>query len=372
MPTDQRSAYEDDISLVAVLLTVRRAVRFAWLKRRLVLAPLLVLMALGLFVALGSGPEYRSQTLLVPYRSGSSAAGLSGLAGLAGLRLPAGGGRDFVITEDLYPDLAQTFDFRMSVAFRPIAFSGLDTLLSPIAFFSSEYRPSAVEVLAQYTFGLREVIAAALSDPTGESLVGGDPANAPARIPAATERIVRKVGKRMSVTTDRRTGIISISAQMPDAVAAAGLAQATADRLTEVVIAYEVRKADEQLRFLDVQYAEAERRYNAAQRALALFADRNRMLQSATAQIERDRLQRDVDAAFEVYQQFSREREQARIKRSQDTPVFTVLQRPTVPNERLSPRRALIMVVAMLVGLLIGTVRIVLSRGSAPAATAPR
>jgi uncharacterized protein involved in exopolysaccharide biosynthesis len=330
------------------------------------------MIALGAFVALGTGPEYRSQTLLVPYRSATNAGGLSGLAGLAGLRLPAGGGRDVVITADLYPDLAQTFDFRSTVASEPIAFTDRDTLLSPVAFFSSEYQPSAVELVAQYTLGLREVIGAAWEESTRDSSGPVVPANAPPRIPAGFERIVRKVGERLSVTTDRRTGIISISAQMPDPVAAASLAQATADRLTEVVIAYEVQKADEQLRFLETQYSESESRYNAAQRALAAFADRNRMLQSATAQIERERLQREVDAAFEVYQQFSREREQARIKRSQDTPVFTVLQRATVPNERVSPRRALIVLVAALIGLLIGCGRIVLWRGPDAAVAPPR
>lgn len=79
---------------------------------------------------------------------------------------------------------------------------------------------------------------------------------------------------------------------------------------------------------------------------------------SATSQIDRDRLQREYDIVFEVYQQFSRELEQARIKMNQDTPVSTVLDQVTVPNEKTSPNRPQILFSALLLGFMLGVAQL--------------
>jgi uncharacterized protein involved in exopolysaccharide biosynthesis len=174
-------------------------------------------------------------------------------------------------------------------------------------------------------------------------------------------RVLRELAERIDVSVDRRTSIITLRATMPDSVAAAGLVQATVAELMRTVIAYEVRKADEQLRFLEAEYTAAQLRYERAQRDLASFSDSNRMLTSAVARIEQQRRERDASLAFEVLEQFTREREQARIKRNQDIPVFAILEDPMIPNHRSSPRRLLIIGIAFGAGLMVGSAR-VLSR----------
>ena len=83
---------------------------------------------------------------------------------------------------------------------------------------------------------------------------------------------------------------------------------------------------------------------------------------SATSQIDRDQLQREYDIAFEVYQQFSRELEQARIKMNYDTPVFTVLDQVTIPNIKTSPNRTKIVLIALLLGSMVGIAQLGLRR----------
>ena len=65
---------------------------------------------------------------------------------------------------------------------------------------------------------------------------------------------------------------------------------------------------------------------------------------------------------FSVYQQLSGELQLARIKKNQDTPVFTVLEQVTVPNQRSSPNRTRILFMAIVIGLAVGLGRILYER----------
>ena len=152
--------------------------------------------------------------------------------------------------------------------------------------------------------------------------------------------------------------MISITGIMPDPFAAADLVQTASERLMQRIIDFEAKKAGEQLRFIEEQHGQSRTRYEQSQRNLAVFADRNRMLVGAVPQIERERLQHEFEVTFQIFEQFSLELEQARIKKNQDTPVFTVLEQVSVPTERSSPRRSLILLLAGFVGVSFGLIRI--------------
>lgn len=357
---ERESQDDDEISLVEMLKRLRSFVSTTVSQRRLFRLPLMLCVAFGFLIAFGSTEEYSAYSRLVPYRSGGGTPGLSGLATLAGVRLPTNSGTDIVITTDLYPEVASTFDFQASVALTPVVFSGSDSLIAAANYFTRHRRASLVGAAIKYIVGLPQSLLSVRDSVPVESLTSRRtaPPKGPKRVDPEFRSVVLEVGRRIRVNVDKRTGIISIYATMPDPVAAADLARATSERLMETVMAYEVRKADEQLRYVDQQYWQSKIRYDSAQRALAEFMDRNRALVSATAQIESSRLKRDEEIAFDVFQQFVREREQARIKRNQDTPVFTVLEQPTVPTERSSPRRTQILLMSIVIGLVAGVGRV--------------
>lgn len=352
-----KPAPEPEISLVDLIAGARQLAQAAWTERTSLLLAVGVSLAIGLFVALGSGDEYKASLRLLPYRNAAGGAGsLSGLAGLAGIRLPAGAAEQ-TITADLYPEVATSQDFRIAVAESPLRFQTLNRSATTVEFFRDLRKAPATELLVRYTVGLPRVVRSRLLPATsGEprvepSLPGAQP------IPSfdrAYLELVEELEERLTVAVDKRTAVITISATMPDAYAAADLVRVTSELLMQRVIEYESRKAGEQFQYTSEQHAQAKARHDRAQLQLAAFTDRNRVLMSATAQIERDRLQREYDVAFEVYQQLSRELEQAKLKMSQDTPVFTVLESVSVPTSRASPRRARIVVSAALLGFLFG------------------
>jgi uncharacterized protein involved in exopolysaccharide biosynthesis len=234
-------------------------------------------------------------------------------------------------------------------------FSTLGRAATLVTYFRELYRPSFTERVVSSILGLPERVTTAFQPPSRPPAQIVTPGRPTFRsYEASYLRLVGTLGSRLTVAMDRKTSILTITGTMPDPYAAADLVRVSSERLMERLIAYESRKAQEQVRFVTAQYRLAETRYARTERALAAFMDRNRTLLSATSQIERDRLRRDHDLAFELYQQLSRELEQARLKMNQDTPVFTVLEQVTVPNGRSSPPRARLLVTSLLVGLLVG------------------
>jgi len=352
------SSREDVISLAEIIAISKRFGRRIWSERGMIARRVGLAGLVGAFIAFGSPEEYSASVRLLPYKGGggAGAAGLSGLAGLAGIRLPAGAG-DVTITADLYPEVVKSLDFRIAVAETPLRFSTLNRRVSTIEYFRKIQKPAITEIVTAYSIGLPRRVLSWFSQSESNAGVRETQSADTATIRKYDQEyltLVGKLGRRLKISTDKKTGIVLVTGKMPDPYAAADLVTVSADRLMGRIIEYESRKAADNFRFANEQHQQARIRYERIQRELAAFSDRNRALMSATSQIERERLQREYDIAFEVYQQFSRELEQTRIKMNQDTPVFTVLDQVIVPNTRASPHRLVIVASSLLLGALLG------------------
>ena len=344
--------------LVRELLAFGEAV---WLDRRRMRRALAITLPVGLVLAFGCQEEFTASTELLPYRSGLSTGGLSSLANLAGIRLPTGVA-DQTITADLYPVIAHTLDFQLSVAETPLRFAATNQRVSMVRYLR-EHR-GVVGKAGAFLSGVRNAVGSALlggprRGPVTANDSGGSPLQAYDR---EYLNLVRQLDERLVVRYDRRTSVISITGEMPDPYAAADLVQTGSQLLMERIIDYEARKAGEQLQFIEGQYRQSRTRYDEAQRNLAVFEDRNRMLVSAVAAIERERLQREKDVAYQVVQELTTALEQARIKKQQDTPVFTVLEHVVVPNQHSRPKRTVILLLAGVVGVAFGTIGVLRAR----------
>jgi uncharacterized protein involved in exopolysaccharide biosynthesis len=163
-----------------------------------------------------------------------------------------------------------------------------------------------------------------------------------------------ELGDRLDIAIDKKTGIVTVSAKMPDPVAAADLVRVSSRSLMQAVIGIEAKKATEQLKFAEEQQLLAKQRFEIAQSALARFSARNRGGVDPTLMVESRRLEAEVAFATTLFEQLSREVEQARLRRSQDTPVFTVIQTVSVPPRKSEPRRAIILLLCVATAAAVG------------------
>jgi uncharacterized protein involved in exopolysaccharide biosynthesis len=352
--------YDDDMSIAELIHIAREWIRVLWQERRFVAAVVSASAALGLVVAFGSKPEYTASTKILPYRPASAASGLSGLAGLAGVRLPQGAA-DQTITADLYPEVAKTLDFRAELAEVPLRFSALPEPMTSMQYFREVAKPSVLDVIRHYTVGLPGLILKATRKAEAPQAA---PDSGPPIAYYDTEyrEVLADLDDRLQASTDKKTFIITITGRMPDRFASADLVRNASDRLMTRIIEYEAKKADEQLRFVEEQASAAKARLDRVQREQAVLADRSRGTMSATAQLEAKRLEREYALAFDLFRQFSADVEQARVRKSQDTPVFTVLERVVVPDRRSSPRRGVILLGALSLGFVVAAAAVAFKR----------
>lgn len=325
------------MTLSELLELVQSYVALAWSRRLLVGGCAFLFAGLGVLRLQLRTPQYEAQVKILPYRSAPAGGGLSGLAGLAGIRLPVNGGEQ-TITVELYPDVAKTLAFKAAVAESELTFPSRGARMTLREFLEDTAAVRrAREREAKGPHPVRDSFPEGVAPYTPEHL-----------------SILSGVASRIEVLFDRRTSIVTVKARLPDDVAAAELAHVATQRLMESVRAVDIRKAEEQLRFVEQAYVASAQRYSAAQLALAAYADRNRVQNSAVSSVERSRLEREAELAFEVYQQLSRELEQAKTKVSQDTPVYSVLEPATVPARPVGAGLIKTVVVAGVLGGLLG------------------
>jgi len=341
---------DDVVDPRALLAAAQTAARQLFAARWRLLGGLLAGATLGIVLSFAFAPAFRSESRLLPYRSGSPGGGLSGLAGLAGIRVDPGM-FELTVTADLFPEIVRSMDFQVALAKAPIRVGSLGRSM-PVGEYLRYLADSTWRgKLSTYTLGLPGLL---LDGGRDDSAVVTVADSAAAMGPAAPswafmKRILEQ-RQRVSVAYDKKTSLVTISTELPDAVAAADLAQLVSERLMAAIVTIETRKADEQLRFASVQQQVAAARYETSQRALAAFADRNRMLTSATAAVERLRLEREAELSHDLFSEMSRQYEQLKVKKSQDTPAFSVLQQPVVAPRKSSPRRSLFAIAGALLG----------------------
>lgn len=306
---------------------------------------------LGLAVAVLLRPEFRSVTRLLPYRQPGVGSGLSGLAGLAGVRLPAGLGEQ-TVTPELFPEVVRSLDFRVTVGATRIRVPSLDRSMTVVEYLRFVADSTWRGQLHGWTLGLPGKLMERLNGGGAAATkpVPGDTTAPPAYTLEYMKRL-EELEERVIVSYDKKTSLVTIAAELPDAGAAAQLASVVSTNLMASIVRFETRKAAEQLAFLREQHARSRVRYEQAQDALAQFTDRNRGLTSATALVERARLEREASLTFEVFGELSRQLEQVALKVKQDTPAFTVLEQPVVPPKKFAPKRAVLVLMGAIAGL---------------------
>ncbi len=346
----------DEIDLIEVAKTI-------WAGRKLIIKITAAFFVIGLVIAFGSKVEYEASCTLLPESQEgmkSNLGGLGSLAGLAGINLDMGS--QGVLTPELYPQIAKSTPFLLHVLHKPVFFAKQDTLISSYQFFKEIEKPSLLGIIMEYTIGLPFKLKAMLSTEKQQIALGSEEPSAILHLSKEDNEIINSFAERISVSADKKSGIITLTTQMPDAVAAADLAQLSINQLTDYIISYKVSKAQENYDFIKARYDETKNEFENSQVKLAAFTDRNRNFATSLAQAEMQRLQNEYNINFEVFKGLATQMEQAKIKVKEQTPVFTVLEPVKVPVDKSKPNKMLIILSSTFLGALSGLVFILIQQ----------
>ena len=114
-------------------------------------------------------------------------------------------------------------------------------------------------------------------------------------------------------------------------------------------------RARNEREFLEARVSEAQSDLRAAEGELEQFLKSNRDLRtSPSLAFQEARLRRKVDLAQTRFLGLQGQLDQARIQEVRDTPVITVLDTPDLPRRHYRPRRSLVVLTVMLLGMVAG------------------
>lgn len=142
---------------------------------------------------------------------------------------------------------------------------------------------------------------------------------------------IKTLKKNIIASVDKKTAITNVFVTMQDPLVAAVVADSVVNSLQEYIINYRTTKAKEDCLYLEKLFEERRKEYYAAQKKYANYVDAhdNLILQSVRA--EQERLQNDMNLAYQVYSQVANQLQVARAKVQEVKPVFAVVEPAVVP-----------------------------------------
>lgn len=345
---------DDEIDVMALL-------KKFWDKRMLILKIALVFFAIGIFVALFSPKQYTAERVFVPQTGKSTGVGkYAGLAAMAGISIDMGSS-DATISPMVYPHILRNVDFQRELMNTPIHFEGYDEPIVLFEYYTDKkyHKFNLLSAIKKYTIGLPGVIIQAIK---------GDPDKKPAEVlPQSAEgevklnalspkeaRIAKMLSQCVSLNVDQKQGYLTLTANMPEAVAAAELCNSVYVLLKKYVSSYKTAKSESDLAFVESQCADAKKDYEAKQRKYAYYVDSHRGITTASSRVEEERLQADMQLSQQLYSELSKNVMTSRIKVKEEAVSFSDLVPARVPNQKTKPKRLSIIVIWTFLGICAG------------------
>jgi len=315
-----------------------------WPKRKFIITITGIFAAIGIFIAIFSPVSYTAFCTMVPQTAGKSTDNdLEGLASIAGITMNNRMSGS-LLSPRVYPKIVSNINFQKELIYSKFHFNDVEQPISLYDYYSdNKYRKfNIINALKTYTIGLPGLIIGRIGSLFGSKkddishLQMGDTLNA-AKRPAiqaltSTETAVQGIVKsNLSLAVESKEGYITLRAKMPEALAAAELAQRGQELLQKYITKFKLEKVASNLSFVEQSYLEAKGNFESKQSELARFRDANKNFASAVAKTHEEKLISEYTLLLGVYTELSKQKEQAKISVTETTPILTIIEPVVVP-----------------------------------------
>ena len=311
-----------------------------WRRRKTFYKACGIAVVVALVVAFSIPKEYTVTVTLSPESGESSGSGsLGGIASMMGMNLGGGGGAD-ALNITLFPDILSSNPFALELYGMPVTVEdGEESVRLPL----NEYMESQSKPWWGWLMSLPgKAVGGLLS--LFKDKEEGTAALDPFRLSRKETAKLDAIKQSMSATVDKKTGITTLTVTLQNPVVAATVADSVVRKLQDYVTDYRTRKAIDDCAYWEKLYKERQADYYAAQQKYADYVDENKGLYTQKSKVEGDRLQNDMNLAYQVYSQTAQQLQLTRGKVQEAKPVFAVVNPATVPVQASAPKKLMILV----------------------------
>lgn len=283
-------------------------------------------VVLGLIIAFSIPSKYTVNVTLSPEMS-SDAKASGGLASLASSFLggAAGSSSPDALNATLAPDIVASTPFILELFnTRVQTLDGkLDTTL--VAYLDKQRNP-----WWEYIMKAPGMAIGAIKSLFSEKVDTVSVLN-PFQLTKKEASLVEGIKQAITAEVDLKTAKTTISVTLQDPKVTAIVADSVVAKLQQYIIDYRIKKAKEDCAYLEQLYKERQQEYYDAQSKYAHYFDSNRNIALQSVRAEQERLQNDMNLAYQVYSQVAQQLQVARAKIQEEKPVFAVVEPATVP-----------------------------------------
>ena len=312
-----------------------------WAERKLVFKACGIAVIVALVVAFSIPKEYATSVTLAPETGGKSVSGgIGALASMAGISLGASSGED-ALSPELYPDIVSSTPFLINLFDVRVKSEEAEVDTTLYAYLKEYQRSPWWSAITSAPF---KVLGWTMSLFRDEQPEEGDAKLDPFHLTKEESGIAKALGSRLAVSVDKKTGVTTLTVTMQDALISASLTDTVMHSLQNYITDYRTNKARHDLAYMEKLYDEAKQDYTEAQQKYAQFADANLNISRLVYRAEQERLQNEMNLAYQMYTTVSQQLQMAKAKVQEITPVYTVVQPATVPLRAAKPNKLMILV----------------------------
>lgn len=285
-------------------------------------------VVLGIIIALSIPKQYTVTVTLSPEMGGDSKGG--GLASLASSFLggAATSGNNDALNVTLAPDIVASTPFVLELFnTRVQTLDGkLDTTL--VAYLDEQKTPwwGYIKAAPSLLIGALKSLIIETKDSVSTEIN-------PFQLTKKEAAKVVKLKQAITANVDKKTAMTTITVTLQDSKVTAIVADSVVGKLQQYIIDYRIKKAKEDCAYLEELYKERQQEYYETQSRYAHYFDTNRNIAFQSIRAEQERLQNDMNLAYQVYSQVAQQLQVARAKIQEEKPVFAVVEPASIPLE---------------------------------------
>lgn len=314
--------------------------RKLWESRKTLLIASGIAAVLGVVIALTTPRQYTVTVTLAPESGKSGGGSLSGIASMLGMGGISMGSDADALNVMLYPNIVSSTPFILDLMDTPVKTIDEEQPDTTLTGYLTEYtKKSLMGTVISLPFkaigGVISLFKKEEPEVTGPGTID------PFQLTKDQASIAEGIKKLIVANVDKKTGITTVSVTMQDPMVAAMLTDTVLLKLKQHITKYRVSKAEDDCKYWENLNNQRRDEYYAKQKEYAEYVDANKNVVLQSVQIEQERLQNDMQLAYQVYSNVATQLQMARAKVQEAKPVFVIVEPASVPLQASGTSRAM-------------------------------
>lgn len=298
-----------------------------------------IVFVLSSLIIISIPRSYTCEVKLAPESTSSGIGSIGALASSFGVNLANKLDNEDAISPELYPDLMNSIDFKVSLF--PIKIQTKDKKIETTYY-------NYLEKHQKYAWWLIPInYIKKLFEKKEDKPFDSSKKIDPFILTKKQKDIASLIEQKIDCEVDKKTNVISIVVTDQDPLVCATMADSVKSRLQLFITDYRTNKAKIDLEYTKKLYVEAKSSYDKARQLYATFSDENQELILESYKAKQEDLENEMQLKYNNYNSICQQLLAAKAKVQERTPAFTTLQSASVPNKPSKPKRMLF-VLAML------------------------